>query len=199
MVPVPAGVVIGVLSEAGSRRFVGSIMAHYYESMDSMDSQELGAYIANFSPTHLEGVICMSVRKPVVFAAVGSVLAAGLLLVSSVAQDKKPEKKTAREVYKNIKVLPKELPADQVIPIMHKINDSLGVKCDFCHVVTTDAQGRHVGWEKDDKPEKGMARKMIVMTGELRNKSFIKDKVTCFMCHHGHAKPEADAPEAPRR
>src|ERR1051326_4965688 len=70
--------------------------------------------------THPEGALLMSVRKPVLkpvfLAVVGSVLAAGLLLVTSLAQDKKPEKKTAREVYKNIRVLPKDLPADQVIP-----------------------------------------------------------------------------------
>lgn len=142
----------------------------------------------------------MSVRRPVVFATVGSVLAAGLLLAGSVAQDKKPEKKTAREVYKNIKVLPKDLPADQVIPVMHKINDSLGVRCDFCHVVETNAAGQHVGWEKDDKPMKSVARKMIVMTSELRSKQkILGGKPTCFMCHHGHAEPETNTPAPERR
>ena len=143
----------------------------------------------------------MPVSKSVMFSTVGSVLAAGLLFVSSVAQDKKPEtKKTAREVYKNIKVLPKDLPADQVIPIMHKINDSLGVRCDFCHVIETDAAGKHVGWEKEDKKMKEVARKMIVMTNDLRDKQKILDKkATCFMCHHGKAEPETNAPAPERR
>jgi hypothetical protein len=136
----------------------------------------------------------MLVRKPALIAAAGSVLLAGILLAST-AQEAKPEKKTAREVYKNIKVFPKDLPADQVIPIMHKINDSLGVKCDFCHVIETDAQGRHVGWEKDDKKMKLVARDMIVMTTKMRGQKYLKDKASCFMCHHGHAEPETNAPE----
>jgi Photosynthetic reaction centre cytochrome C subunit. len=143
----------------------------------------------------------MLVRKPALIAAAGSVLLAGILLAASTAQETKSEKKTAREVYKNIKVFPKDLPADQVIPIMHKINDSLGVKCDFCHVIETDSQGKHVGWEKDDKKMKLVARDMIVMTGQMRAKQkYLKEKASCFMCHHGKPEPETNAPEsAPRR
>jgi hypothetical protein len=140
----------------------------------------------------------MSIRKTVVFAA-SALLAAGALVVTGIAQDKPAEKKpTAREVYKNLKVLPKDLPADQVIPIMHRINDSLGVKCDFCHVVETTADGKHVGWEKDDKKMKGVARDMIKMTTEM-NKRFkaIDKKATCFMCHRGRPEP-VNAPPAGR-
>ena len=138
----------------------------------------------------------MTVRKTVLFTSAASALLAALLLVASVAQDNKTQKKTAREVYKNIKVFPKELPADQVIPIMHKINDSLGVKCDFCHVIETNAAGQHVGWEKDDKKMKLVARDMITMTGQMRDKQkYLKNKATCFMCHHGHSEPAVNAPE----
>ena len=141
----------------------------------------------------------MPVRKPALIATGCSVLFAGMLLAASTAQETKQEKKTAREVYKNIKVFPKDLPADQVIPIMRKINDSLGVKCDFCHVVETDAQGKHVGWEKDDKKMKQVARDMIVMTGKMRGQKYLKDKASCFMCHHGKPEPETNAPEPPQR
>jgi hypothetical protein len=121
---------------------------------------------------------------------------AGLMIAASVAQDNQPRKKTAREVYKNIKVFPKDLPADQVIPIMHKINDSLGVKCDFCHVIETTADGKHVGWEKDDKKMKSVAREMITMTSNMRAKQkFLKNKASCYMCHHGKPEPETNAPE----
>jgi hypothetical protein len=103
-------------------------------------------------------------------------------------------KKKAPQVYKNIKIL-KTVDADQVIPIMHKINDSLGVRCDFCHVIETGANGQHVGWEKDTKPMKGVAREMMVMTGKLiSNEKILKKKASCFMCHHGHAEPDVDAP-----
>jgi hypothetical protein len=134
--------------------------------------------------------------RPAAIAA-GIVTPVVLLLGMSAAQTKKPQKPPmAGQKYKNIKVL-KDLPADQVIPIMHKINDSLGVKCDFCHIVETNAAGQHVGWEKDDKPMKTVARKMIVMTQELDKKQpIVKGKVTCFTCHHGRAEPEGAPPAA---
>ena len=91
------------------------------------------------------------------------------------------------KVFKNIKVL-KDLPSDQMIPVMHKISTSLGVRCDFCHVITAD----HKGFEKDDKPMKNKAREMIVMTGEIIKRfRTVNKKVGCFTCHHGHAEPEA--------
>lgn len=103
-------------------------------------------------------------------------------------QEKKSEK--AGKVYKNIQLL-KDVPADQIGPIMHKINDSLGVKCDFCHVIETDAAGKHIGWEKDDKPMKGVARKMIILTNSInKREKILGGKATCNMCHHGRPEPE---------
>ena len=115
----------------------------------------------------------------------------------SLAQERNMAGKKAPQAYKNIKIL-KDLPADQVIPIMRKIDASLGVRCDFCHVVTNGPGGRHEGFEKDDKPMKGVARQMMTMTGDLDKKvKVVKAKVTCFTCHHGRAEPENNAPEAP--
>jgi hypothetical protein len=100
---------------------------------------------------------------------------------------------TAKEKFKNIKVL-KNLPADQLIPVMRKIDASLGVRCDFCHVINPD----HTGFERDDKPTKEMARKMLVMTNELNARQKILGKqATCYMCHHGHPEPETKAPDVP--
>lgn len=114
-------------------------------------------------------------------------LPAILLVVASVAQEKAPEKPpTAKEKFKNIKVL-KDLPADQLIPVMRKWNAALGVKCDFCHVINAD----HTGFDKDDKPQKGAARKMVQMTMDINKKYKVVDKkVTCNTCHKGHAEPE---------
>ena len=44
---------------------------------------------------------------------------------------------TAAHRFKNIKVL-KNMPADQLMPAMRNISESLGVRCDFCHVVNPD-------------------------------------------------------------
>lgn len=104
----------------------------------------------------------------------------------SLAQENNPEKhETAGKRFKNIKVL-KDLPADQLIPVMHKVNVALGVKCDFCHVIGPN----HTGFDKDDKPEKEKARQMIIMTVDI-NKRFktVDKKVYCFTCHQGHPEP----------
>jgi hypothetical protein len=130
--------------------------------------------------------------------AVGVLAPVALFGVLSLAQErhgagKKPP--TAKEKFKNIQVL-KDLPADQLIPTMHAFNNSLGVNCEFCHVRTAD----HGGWEKDDKPPKAMARKMILMVRDLNaHQKILDNKTTCFMCHHGHPEPEIHAPAPPTR
>jgi hypothetical protein len=113
------------------------------------------------------------------------------------SQDSKPQ--TAAQKFKNIKVL-KDVPADKLVPIMHQWNMSLGVKCDFCHDIETTASGQHVGWEKDTKPTKNMARKMATMTQKMYlSDRLLKGKASCFMCHHGKPEPDINAPaEAPR-
>lgn len=67
---------------------------------------------------------------------------------------------------------------------------ALGVKCDTCHV-----QG---DFASDEKPEKEMARKMIVMTREI-NAKFPdgKQHVTCFTCHRGDEHPKTQPDAAP--
>ncbi|MEP6756472.1 MAG: c-type cytochrome [Chthonomonadales bacterium] len=94
--------------------------------------------------------------------------------------------------YKNIKIL-KMIPADQLIPIMHNWNDALGVKCDFCHTIVNTPDGKHGGFEKDDKKMKTVARQMLVMAmGANKNVKAVEGKITCFMCHRGHAEPEGE-------
>jgi hypothetical protein len=129
-----------------------------------------------------------------VLAATG--LPALLILVGSVGGAQQtppaaaPPPRTVYQQYKNIRVLG-SLPADQLIPLMRVYNSSLGVRCSFCHVVNPD----RTGYERDDKPAKAMARKMIVMTRSLNaHQKLLENKATCFMCHHGHAEPDTQAP-----
>lgn len=90
------------------------------------------------------------------------------------------------KMYKNIKVL-KDLPAEKLIPTMREWNVSLGVKCDFCHVVTAD----HKGFEKDDKPPKRAARAMVTMVMDLnKHQKPLGNRATCYLCHHGRPEPE---------
>src|SRR5687767_14748382 len=96
--------------------------------------------------------------------------------------------------FKNIRIL-KNLPANQLMPTMQKISQSLGVRCDFCHDVTRAPGKPPTGFEKDTKKYKGVARQMLVMVQDI-NKRFkvVENKVTCYTCHKGKAEPVNHVP-----
>jgi len=100
--------------------------------------------------------------------------------------EKRVAGKTAAEVNKNIQVL-KTLPAIDLFPTMQFMAASLGVGCEYCHV--TDNTGR---WpmEKDDKPQKLVARRMLTMVQQINQTHFEgQNRVTCASCHHGANRP----------
>jgi len=87
----------------------------------------------------------------------------------------------AEQVFKNIQVL-KGTPANQIVPTMQFISNSLGVECEFCHVRGT--------FEKDDKKPKQTARQMIQMQVAINRDNFKGEReVTCFSCHRGAHDP----------
>jgi hypothetical protein len=95
------------------------------------------------------------------------------------------EDKPAEQVNKNIQVL-EGLPNSQLLPVMHFMRTSLGVRCDYCHVAEN---GKY--W-MDDKPAKQTARRMIKMVFDLNKTSFDgQPVVTCNTCHRGQVKPVA--------
>ncbi len=88
--------------------------------------------------------------------------------------------KLAEQVYKNIQVF-KGMPASELEPTMAFISGSLGVKCNYCHVNPFD---------KDDRPTKLAARRMVRRVFDLNKGSFNGDKaVSCFTCHRGSPQP----------
>jgi Photosynthetic reaction centre cytochrome C subunit len=96
-----------------------------------------------------------------------------------------PEK-SAREAYKNVTVL--RLPASSVLSMMNVYCYSLGVVCSHCHV-----NGQ---WDKDDKPAKATARKMIAMTSTLNKDNFgERTGASCYTCHRGNIQPALVPPE----
>ncbi|MBZ5564291.1 MAG: c-type cytochrome [Acidobacteriia bacterium] len=89
--------------------------------------------------------------------------------------------KTAGEAFKNIQVL-KDIPSDELFPAMQFISASLGVECEYCHV-------EHA-FDKDDKPPKLAARKMMVMMFAINKENFAgRREVTCYSCHRGATEP----------
>jgi photosynthetic reaction center cytochrome c subunit len=73
---------------------------------------------------------------------------------------------------------------------MRTYEESLGVGCNFCHLRNSASD--------DSKPEKRVARKMILMTAAINQQNFDgESRVTCYTCHRGNAKPETSVPEPP--
>ncbi len=86
----------------------------------------------------------------------------------------------AEKKYKNIQLL-KGLPSERINKIMFAFKESLGVECTYCHVPDQ--------FEKDDKPTKQTARKMITLVRETNAKMGSVGRVSCLTCHRGQPKP----------
>ena len=86
-------------------------------------------------------------------------------------------------VWKNVQILPSTITRAQMDEVMDAWSASLGVNCSHCHT-----RGNYAA---DDKDEKIIARKMLVMTNEINEKYFGKDSGTigCMTCHNGKLHP----------
>ena len=73
--------------------------------------------------------------------------------------------------FKNLQILPKDISGHDLDSVMHHFTAALGVKCNFCHVRNEDA--RQMDFASDDKPEKKIARKMMMMAIDI-NKNYFK-------------------------
>jgi len=107
------------------------------------------------------------------------------------------ENQPSEAVFKNIKILT-GIPAGNLLKIMQMgFSQSLGTSCAHCHVIGQ--------WEKDDKPNKQIARDMwnmdrAVVSDYLKKIEGLKDRnpiVNCTTCHRGQLKPalNLDAPK----
>ena len=73
--------------------------------------------------------------------------------------------------FKNLQILPKDISDHDLDSVMHHFSASLGVRCNFCHVVDTVAKKMDAA--SDVKPEKNIARKMMLMAIDI-NKNYFK-------------------------
>ncbi len=134
---------------------------------------------------------------------------------------------TNQPKYKNLKILPKDISDKDLDSVMHHFTASLGVKCNYCHV--RNEAIKKMDFASDDKPEKLVARKMMLLAIDINTKYFkdieeqigeekdhnMGDKkpiqidgdsvknmlsyVTCYTCHHGDAHPDGKPPKGPGR
>jgi hypothetical protein len=100
---------------------------------------------------------------------------------------------------RNLKVLPKNISNEKLDSIMNSFEHALGVKCNFCHAKTKNDPEK-LEYASDDKPEKEIARKMMIMTNDINKKYFnfndtedpeIIQSVLCITCHRGEPHPES--------
>lgn len=132
------------------------------------------------------------IHKTIIYGFAGGVLALALAFAALnwrvigapiVTQQTPQEDKPVELVQKNIQVL-KGMPSSQLLPVMHFMRTSLGVRCDYCHVAEN---GKY--W-MDDKPAKQTARKMLQMVFEINRANFGgRPVVTCNSCHRGSTAP----------
>lgn len=117
--------------------------------------------------------------------------------------------------FTNLQILPKDISEKALDTVMHHFTAALGVKCNYCHV--RNEETRKMEFAKDDKPEKQIARKMMLMTIDINKNhfeqieesmdsgkmtmptdtssvSYMLKYVTCYTCHHGDPHPENKPP-----
>jgi hypothetical protein len=101
-------------------------------------------------------------------------------------------------IYKNLKVLPKDISKEDLGKVMDGFKTSLGVKCNYCHA-PSETEKSKLDFASDAKPEKGTARMMMLMTAKINKKFFhVKDvknpnavlPVSCITCHNGNERPK---------
>src|SRR5262245_45166901 len=122
----------------------------------------------------------------IVFSTVGFFFWVSNATDQSTARAQNPQPpRTAAQAFKNIQVL-KDMPASQLQSAMSFIAASLGVECTHCH--TPPAM------EKDDKPAKQTARRMLAMVNEINKNFGDKTLVNCATCHRGQLRPTTIPP-----
>jgi hypothetical protein len=106
--------------------------------------------------------------------------------------------------FKNLQVLPKTIQREQLLEIMRGFTRGLGVRCNFCHVVTATEPKEQFDFPSDAKEEKRVARVMLQMTQQI-NGTFMPrvaqvegeseaPQVRCWTCHRGKQEPDEPAP-----
>lgn len=101
-------------------------------------------------------------------------------------------KQSADPVARNLKVLPKDIPAGELAGLMVRYSRELGVQCQFCHTETEHG----IDFASDESPAKLTARVMIGMLSDINTKYLaqVSDRrysvqLTCGNCHQGQTTP----------
>ena len=100
--------------------------------------------------------------------------------------------------FRNLQVLRANITRDSLIAVMQEFRGALGVGCDHCHAVAPGDGEPELDFASDAKPEKAIARSMLMMVREINGDyleplGFSANRVSCMTCHRGATIP-SDAP-----
>jgi len=138
----------------------------------------------------------------IVSCSVLSVAVAAGLQVKDVktAGDPDPSQGVSHPKPTNLKVLPKDISADDLDRLMHRYQAELGAPCGYCH--EENRETKHIDFASDENPVKETARFMISMTGDINNKYLAQlgdrrysEPISCGNCHRGQIDPPSFEPK----
>ncbi len=96
--------------------------------------------------------------------------------------------------FKNLKILPQDITPEALDSVMDNFKAALGVNCGYCHAKNDTT--RHLDFASDAKPEKEIARHMMIMTAGINEKYFnyndekvVPQTIGCYTCHRGSPMP----------
>ena len=95
--------------------------------------------------------------------------------------------------FTNLKVLPADIARGDLIGTMREYAQSLGVRCNHCHVGPASGDLEGADFASDEKETKRTARLMMqmvqVINGEHLSHIGTDREVACFTCHRGASLP----------
>lgn len=105
------------------------------------------------------------------------------------------------EGFRNLHVLPGDIPRSELFDIMLENSADLGLPrranegCLFCHAGSMDVPSSEWDWASDENPRKATARAMMAMVADI-NETYLAgidrttdQVVTCYTCHAGRTNP----------
>jgi hypothetical protein len=123
-----------------------------------------------------------------------SLLSSGKSLGSDPKRALQAQPVTAALLAKNLQVLPQNTPYADLVSLMTRYSQELGVQCVFCH--TQNPSTEQIDFAADDSPAKLTARIMIGMVRDINGKYLaqVSDRryavpITCGNCHRGQTFP----------
>lgn len=99
--------------------------------------------------------------------------------------------------FRNLEVLPEDIPRDSLIQLMRSFSFATGLRCEGCHVMGEGGSFEGARFHLDDKLTKRRARYMLRMVNRL-NDEILPDlperdrpavRVECKTCHRGQRTP----------